>query len=722
MQNEENNEFEKTKELDSFQDLNNQIVEIQEHEKDIAKEILDNDEANQFFTTPKKVKLSDKIKNWWKRLNKKQHILIIIGFVFLLILITIGIIFLVKNLNKKEEIVAPPEVIVQEENYRYENGVLILLNNNKEEIGRYTCENQNENLCFVSYYDTEDQFDVEQKEYENGEKIKTRSSIMLDQYVFINDNPRVEDSNIKLYDFKNQKLENSYQLVKKVDTNKMIVKNESGLYGVIEITSDAILTKVDFVYNNLGFIPNDKNYYVALQNEQNILINESGKNISKAINDSIKSFNATYITALNDVGKYVVYNYSNQKVFDDTYDFVKLYDDFAVLIDDTKMYLKFYDGSKLNEEAYNLSNRNYVKTSVYDANNVLKEVRESFSIEENNDLLTITLYNGVDNNFEIVNKAEGELNKKLRNMSYFNGKLYFYSDTAKETLLGSYTCANKNNVDSKTTYLKNCTLANDTNYEDNDYENPGKTGTIPIFNERFAFISDDPELVNENSTTVVLYDLKKNSSLGKYRSVNTYSYTGTEDITFSTITDLQVVAQNQSGNFGVIKVNLTDVTGHIAFNYSEMEKLNEYYVAKDAMGYALISRKDGTNLVSNISYKIRNYIKTESETYVKVIRNGEYYIYNSHNNAISEKGFKYVELYDNYFAGVNNNNELGIFTYAKPEQNILSGGALIQLYLTNYYGNGTLAFKITGDEILVGTSDKTYTPADQRIALPVEES
>ena len=717
MPNEENNDFEITKELENINDLNNQIVEMEEKRGDDSIEVLESEQApEEFFTTPKKRKWKDKIKDWWKKLSKKQRILFCSALVIGFILLGIGLFFLTKSLHKEEEIVPPPEVIVEEENYTYDNGVLIFLNSKKEEIGRYTCENQNENLCFVSYYSPEDILSVEQKIYENGEKVKIRSSILLEQYVFINDNARVEEPKLKLYNLKEQKVENTYQAIKKVDTDKIIVQNESGLYGLLQFHDGTFTNQLDFVYNNLSFMPNEKNYYVALQNEQNYIIDEKGKNISKAIDDSIENFNETYIKAKNNEGKYVVYTYGNQKVFEESYDYIELYEDYAALINENKMVLKFYDQNKLNEEAINLKNTDYVKTSVYDANHVLKETKESFSLEENNDIITITLYEGASTEMVTLNKNEGKLNKNLRNMNYFNGKIYIYSDTEKETLLGSYTCANKNDVGSKDKELKNCTLAYDTIYEDNDAESPGESGVIPVFNERFVFISDNPELVNENNETVVLYDLKKNASLGKYRTVNTYSYTGTDDITFSTVTDLQVVAKNQSGNYGVIKINLTEVTGHIGFNYSEMERLRDYYVAKDANGYLLISKSNGASITSAIPYKIRNY----TDSYVKVKNNGKYYIYDFKGKQINDDGFKYIELYDKFFAGVNENNQLGIYTYLRPEANILSGNELIQLNLTDYYGNKVLAFKISGTEVLVGNSDKTYAPASQTIVLPEE--
>lgn len=718
MPNEENTDFEITKELDSFNDLNNQIVEVQEQKPEETLEPLESEKnPEEFFTPPKKEKLPAKIKKWWKKLNKKQRILVISGLSVLAILLIVGLVFLILHFVKKDEPSYVPEVIVQEENYRYENGVLVFLNSNKEELGRYTCVNQSENLCFVAYYSTEDDFDVEQKVYENGEKVKTRSSIIGDTYVFIQDNPRESDTEVKLYNIKEQKADTKYQLVKKVDANKVILKNENGLYGVMNIDANSITTNIDFTYNYLGFIPNDKNYYVAIQNEQNYILDASGKIVSKAISGTIKNFTDTYVKVKDTSGKYVVYNYNNQNIFNESYDYVELRNDYAVLINDNKMNLKFYDKNKLNEDAFNLSNTSYVKTNVYDKANTLKETKECFSLEENNNIITLTIKKGNDSSYEVINKAEGLLNKDLRNLSYFNGKLYIYSDIEKNTLLGSYTCANKNNVDSGSMAFTNCTLAQDTIYEDNDYETPGTSGVIPVFNERFVFISDNPDLVNESNATVVLYDLKTSTTLGKYRTVNTYSYTGTKDITFSTVTDLQVVAKNQSGNFGVIKINLAEVKGHIGFNYSEMEKLRDYYVAKDANGYLLISKSNGASVTSAIPYKIRNY----TNNYVKVINNGNYYIYDYKGKQINRTGYRYIELYDKYFAGVDTNNKLGVFAYDRPESNILSGRELIPLNLTKYYGNGTLAFKISGTEVFIGNADNTYTVASSQIIMPEEE-
>ena len=692
---------EKTKELEKLGDLNTQIFEVlKEEPKESNEEIQE--EGENFFEKPTKISLKKRIKTWWNKCSKKQKIGIISGVVLFLAVLVLGVLLL-SGLNKKEEKPKQNDIVFEEENYRYENGNLIFLNKNKEEIGRYTCENKDEKLCFVAYYSNEENLDVEKIVYEDNTPVLIRSSIILDTYVFISDNPKKETENIKLYNIKEQKNMGNYKDIKKGSSNNYILKNENNLYGTIEINEQGVVPKLNFNYQYLGFMANSKNAYVATENNRNFVVDESGKNLSKAVFGTIKSINENYIATKLDSGKYEVYNYNNQSVLNESYDYVSLYGDFVILINDTNMYLKFYDKNKLNEEAIILNNKDYVKTSVYDNNKNLKETKMSFGVEENNEIITITVAKNSENNVVMINKAEGVLSKSIRNINYFDGKLYIYNDIEKTNLMGAYTCSNKNDIGAGVTNLKNCGIAEDTIFEDNDAEIPGSVGAIPIFNERFVFIYDNPDLVNDTSKTIVLYDLKKSTSLGKYREVNTYSYTGTKDITFSTTSDLQVVAKNPSGNYGVLKITKDDIAGHIGFNYSSIERLRDTYVAKDSTGFLLLSKTNGSSLTKTISYKIRNYNKK----YVKVKRDdGKYYIYDYENKAINTKGFEYVELYDTYFAGVVAGNKLGVFTYEKPdferlENNIISGNEFISLHSTKYYGNGILAFKLEGENILV---------------------
>lgn len=705
------NEDDKTKPLYDLEELssNNQIFEM-ESKTEVYKNPLGEPPEMKPLEKPKKEKLGDRIKNWWKKLSKKQKGFFIGGLVLFLILIGVGLFFLFKSFKKEETPIKPPDVIVQEENYRYENGKLVFLNANKEEIGSYTCQNANENLCFVAYYSNEDEFDVARKIYQDQSKIKVRSGIINEKYVFVSDNPRETDTTLVLYDMKEEKTEETYTLVKNVASNKnlYILKNTEGLYGILDFSGEAPTSKMDFKWSYLGYVENPNQYFVASEGLHQLLLKEDGSSVSTPLQGKIKNLNGSYVKLVNAEGKYDVFDFKGKKVFDDSFQYVELFEEYVGLVLDGKLHLRYYDKNKMNEEGIELKTNQFVKESIYDDENQLIETKEAFSLEEHNHLITVHVGEAATT----INKLEGELSKRLKFVNYFDGKLYFYSDQDKKEFLGTYICSNKNNVKSGDQTLGNCSIASDTIFEENDFEIPGKTGKIPIFNERFVFINDNPDLVNEDNKTIVLYDLKKNTQLGKYMEVATYSYTGTDEITFRTVNDLQVVAKNKSGKYGVIKIGLSEVSGQINFNYNEIESLNEYYVAKDATGYLLLKKKDGSGVTSAIPYKIRNY--NEKNKIVKIKNNDKYFLRDFQGKEITleeKNGYAYIELYDEFFAAVDSNNTLKLFTYDKPKNNLIKDKP-IQLTSKNYYGNGTLAFKISVNaleyEIFVGTSDNNY--------------
>lgn len=689
-----NDDFSKTKEIDSLDNFNNQIIEVEnkKEEKDLNTEI--NANPNNFFTEPKKEKLKDKIKKFWNRLNTKGKVLIISIIVLVIALIGVGIFFIIKGSKKEEPTIEPPKVIKEEENYRYENGELVFLNLNKEEIGRYTCNNKDENACFISFYTNEDEFDKEKILYEDNTPVLFRTNIILDTYAFINDGGNL----IKLYNLKTNNIIGSYLAVKKVDNNKMILKNESNLYGMMEFTSEDALVRLDFSYNYLGYIENEDNYYIAKDANTSKIIDSNGKILLDNVIGDIKDYNSNYVKVLTSNNKEQILNYNNQNVFNEAFDYVSIYDDFAALVNDGSLYLRFYDNNKLLEDAIFLKNRNYVKSSIYNKDKALVKTNNSFDIRLDGNLINIDVYDNDNKTSILVNKSEGELNKSLRNLSYFDGKLYIYLDSNKTNLLGSYTCVNKNEVDSKTKKLENCYIAKDTVLEDNDYEILGEVGVIPVFNERFIFINDNDG--------IVLYDLKKNSIIGKYKEVNTYSYTNTDDLTFQNVNNTKVVLKNNTNNYGVVRITSNEIIGHIGFNYSELEKCRDMYIARDANGYLLLDGNNGASKTSAIRYKIRDY----NDKYVKVKRDdGKYYIYKYDNErSINERGYKYVELYDNYFAGVNENNMLGVYLYNDLENNLISGSVLVQLNSTDYYGKKDVAFSIRNDKLSIKDSTDTY--------------
>ena len=139
-----NEDQDKTK-VYNFDELNNTNEEPNEEnqifEMEVPKETntsienLDSRPDMDFFMKPpeeeKKKKKPNKIKEWWKKRSKKQKILLVSVLIIFLIALGIGIFFLVKSLKKEEVIEPPVDVIVEEENYLFENVNLIFLNANK---------------------------------------------------------------------------------------------------------------------------------------------------------------------------------------------------------------------------------------------------------------------------------------------------------------------------------------------------------------------------------------------------------------------------------------------------------------------------------------------------------------------------------------------------------------------------------------------------------------
>ena len=247
-------DLEKTTTINTLDDLSNQIKELAEN-PDLADEVKNKENNNK--KKNKKENVFKRLKKWWSKQPKKKKILIISGIIILLIAIAISVFFLIKNLEKDEVVKEKDkDVIVQLDNYRYENGTLVFLNEDEEEIGTYKCENKDEQLCFISNYSNEDVFDVTKNVYEDGSFVIERIPIIDDTFVFINDNENVEDEIIKLYNIKEEKVTDTYLLVKKADktANSFIAKNSEDSYGILSFDESGVKEELSFTYDYLGYV------------------------------------------------------------------------------------------------------------------------------------------------------------------------------------------------------------------------------------------------------------------------------------------------------------------------------------------------------------------------------------------------------------------------------------------------------------------------------------
>lgn len=100
-------------------------------------------------------------------------------------------------------------------------------------------------------------------------------------------------------------------------------------------------------------------------------------------------------------------------------------------------------------------------------------------------------------------------------------------------------------------------------------DNSNNVGWLPIYNERFVFLSDS---IDPNNPTIVLYDLKNKKTLSKYSAVDASVYSKENKVSFRTVENQFVMARNKNNKYGIIKIG-AEVGSVVGFNYDKIEKL-----------------------------------------------------------------------------------------------------------------------------------------------------
>ena len=633
-----------------------------------------------------KKKLKDKIKEKWQSFSKKKKVGIIVIIVIILLAIIGLITFLVLNNKKDNKVEKKEDVILEADNYRYENGKLILLGDKDKELGKYNCKNKDEKLCYVAYYEKDEKIDNPKKIDEEGNILETRSTIINDKYVFIHDSKKEDDEKVNLYDITDAKTLEEYNAIKYIKDNYAIVKDYTGSYGIIEL-NDEVLTKIQFNYDNLAIISdNDKNLTIANESGRNYLIDLNEKIYTKAISMDIVNYNDKYLVAVDDEGKYYLYDYKNNLVYDDSFDYIKLLNDYNLFIKDKKVFLNTSDGAKFTENGFDINNKYkyYQKLYIYDEDNKLSDTYEAFSVKDNTTSITLT----IDSKDYVISKIEGKISATSKYVNYFDGILYIYDNPDKTNLIGEYKCTNKNILSENSTSFENCYIASDSALKsDNDMSSTTSSGMIPILNHRFVFIKDNPNAVSEGNTNIVLYDLSTKKVISKYLSVNSTLNTNINEPSLQTESNINIIAKNNKNKYGIVKISDSGVSSVLPFNYSSLEIIGNYYLVNND-GYILVDNS-GKEISKKINAKIRGY----NTKYIKAIENNMYYVYDYNGNKINTTGSKYIELYDNYFATVDSTNKLNIYAYTDPSKALIKDS--IQLASDKYYGEGALAFRIS---------------------------
>lgn len=545
-------------------------------------------------------KLAKKIKDKWQSLSKKQKIIVSIISAIILILI-IGLIVYFVFIRKPEEEV--DNVVLEQENYRYENGNLILLDEDGKELGKYECEIKDAEKCYVAYLDNDkDTFDHSTYLDYKGNQVQKRSVIYNNKYVFITD-----DKVTKLYNIKEGKTEDKLLSVKAYDTERdlVVVEDNDKKFGVLEFTEDGYEYVINAYYDYLGIIDAKNLRLLSKTDEKERIIGIDNKNLSKEFNAEIKSISKNHIAAVN--GKdYNLYTYNFEEVMSG-YDYISFHDDNVALVKENT--LKFVNANlvKLNEEGIKLANDNYNPVYKYDKKKKLDETEVAYKVTINPGNISVD----VDEENFVISIYDGVASSKYSYVNYFDGKLYFYSDVEKNDLIGSYECENKNKLSSETDSLTNCTVASVSG------------GVSGIYNNNFVFITDNSSIA-ENKV-INLYSIKEKKTKATYTSIEMLNSgeIGSNIAQYYTDGSFILAKSASKNSFGVIKLESSKATNVVSFNYKEIKPQSNYYILQN--------------------------------------NDNKYSIYDKNFNKISNE-FDYVQLLDKHYVGINGKN-LNVYRY-----------------------------------------------------------
>ncbi len=582
---------------------NNEIIEINDNE-----EVETLDDEIKVVKEPKK-KNKKSLKDKWDDLDKKKKTLIIVGIVVVILLIAFLLVYFLVLKKPNEDEKPQDPVIVEKDNYRYENGNLIFLDNSNQELGSYECENKDTEKCLVAKLDySKDTFDRILNVNESGIEIEKSSQIYLDNYVFVKDGDK-----IILYDINQREVADLELLsIKTYGTtdNLIVIEDTLHKYGLIKITESGYEYLIRPSYDNLSIVNAELQYLAALDKEDHYIIDNTGKRLSKNFKIDIKNANSKYIVGVVN-NKYNLYDY-NYNELESGYDYIGLHNGVISFVSKSRVYLKDEELQDLNKDGVRITSTDYIKKYVYDKDNRLVDTKVSYEIDviDNNALVKV----GKDTTN--INLMEGKVSATIPYMSYYEGKLYFYGDSDKTDLLGTYTCNNKNNLTSSDVILNNCNI-----YHEEEL-------TSGIYNNRYVFIYDN---ATENDLKYYLYDLKEKKVKGTYSTLAIVNEDELQtEISHISASPSYVIARsaigNNSGKFGILEIGST-VKGKIEFKYKE--------------------------IISNGSY----YVLVDDDSYV---------VYNNKFSKVSNE-FAYIKLYDNYYVGINN-NKLNVFSYTSSKE------------------------------------------------------
>ncbi len=600
-----------------------------------------------------------------KPLTKKQKIIIIVASAILVgIIIFLVWFFILRNEEEKETPKEDPGIVIELNNYRYDNGKLIFLDSNNKEIGTYECINKNQEKCMLALYSQEEVLAGTKYLDETGEVMHLNTAVYLNEYVLINDFENEEDKSVILYNLKTNEVVGTYLEVKRMSSTQLILKNTDNLYGVIELLTGEVKMVVEFEYDYLGILESMNN--IAYEKDGKYgLVDQTGTQKVSNLSNEIISYNDKNLVVSGNNNDYSLYDYQKEKLLDKEFDFITIDSNYIYLYEKDNLYIRDLSLNKLNEEAFSVDSENgYLDSVTLDENYSIKETNKLIEITEDSGIVSFKTNNDTYN----VNIYEINLSSTYNYVSYIDQVLYFYSDEAKEELLGKYTCDNKNIVESDTKSFTNCFIAKESNNL-NRVNKKDTVGYIPIYNNTFAFIQDKKNLSTSNS--IILYNIAESKNLPTYDSIDVGYYNTTDNIVLAEANNLLIYASNTNKLFGVLKLNGASITGLIPFEYKTIEYLGDVFLAtKEDETQGLYDQTGKTILDPTIG--IKNEIIDYTGGYIKVKdSSNNYLVYSTSGSIISDPAVD-IKLGSNVYASLLSTNKIDVYKYANGKTSILA--------------------------------------------------
>lgn len=632
-------------------DLNDNIKEENE---EVSSQLVLTEDNLEVVVKEKKLKKPKgdsvfvKFKKWFDDLSKKQRI-IFFGCISLFIIILIVVLFFCFSKSDNENNTLEEEIVVLEMgNYKYINGVLYFYDSLDVELGSYECIVADEDLCALATSANDEKLDLVVSANEDESDFNYFMPI-YENLVFIYD-----DEKVILYNMDSNEIVDEFSSVIVSYSDFVIVTNFESEYALLDLSSESLFV-TEFSYDYIGYSKNGLNFTYT-SNGKNGIMDSSGSSLSSAISNNIISYNDTLIVTESG-GDYYITNYKNETT-GNSFDFVKIYNEYAYGITNDLVYAYNSSSNKINEVGVSISSvTDYTEYDIYDNSGKLISSDRIVNVVKSND--KTILINDVS-----FNVYESYVSANLDYMNYINGVIYFYSDKSKNDLIGSYECEVPNVINSTTDSLSSCYIAKHTDLMDSS----NSSGVIPLMYSRYAFIYDSKSLaLYEN---IVLYDLSDNKSIANYSAIDLLSTTSFEKkLTFFNDSLMLVYAKNTEGKFGIMKLTKTGATGYISFDYESISLLSTYFVGTDSSGYNhlydssanLITTKD-----ANISSEIVSYLNG----YIIVNNSGKNQLLNASGQVISN-AYEELFLQHSLYAAVTG-DKIYVYSYNDKDTNLFS--------------------------------------------------